>query len=67
MDIKKARELLGKESDNIGDEEILRDIEATELLADIAIDTILKMSPKKRKALEKKLKKEKLSKKEPSL
>ena len=59
MDIKKARELLGKKGEKMTDEEIM-DVESRlKILANIIIDKVIAMTPQERKALDKKLKKEK--------
>jgi hypothetical protein len=48
MDIKKARKILGKDGDGQTDEQIQEMINTAQLLAEISIDTILKMSERKR-------------------
>ena len=59
MDIKKVRELLGKEGENMSDEEVLDTEQRLRTLANIMIDTIMKMTPEERAALDKKIKEEK--------
>ncbi len=51
--IKKAREILGQEYATKTDEEIQKILDTLQLLADIAIDTFVKMTPEQRKAFTK--------------
>ena len=51
MDIKKAREVLGEESNKYDDDQILEFIDTAKLLSTIAIDTIQKMTKKERTEL----------------
>lgn len=60
MDIKRARELLGKKGEKMSDEEIIAVENQLRVLADIAIDTVLAMTPEERKALDDKIKNEKV-------
>jgi len=59
MDIKRARELLGKKGEKMSDEEIIAVENELRVLADIVIDTVIAMTPEERKALDDKIKKEK--------
>jgi len=63
MDVIKARELLGKEGEKMTDEEVMKTEQSLRTLANIMIDKIIKMTPKERDALNKKIKKEKAEKK----
>ncbi len=56
MDIKKARKLLGKQNDNISDQEIMNYIETAEFFANIAIDKFIKTPTGKRNLLEREFK-----------
>jgi len=58
MTIKKAREILGEEYANKSNEEIQQIIDSLTTLADIAIDTFVKMTPEQRKAFVKPQKQE---------
>ena len=61
MNIKKARELLGEKGKKMTDEEII-DVESRlRILANMIIDKVLAMTPEERKALDKKIEKEKRS------
>ncbi len=53
-DIKRARELLGKKGEKMSDEEIIAVENQLRVLADIVIDSVISMTPKERKALNKK-------------
>jgi hypothetical protein len=59
VDIKRARELLGKKGERMSDEEIITLQTQLSVLADIIIDQVVSMTPEERAALGKKLKKEK--------
>lgn len=63
LDIKKARELLGKESEKMTDAEVRETERQMRTLANIIIDTVMKMTPEERGALDKKIKEEKRMKK----
>lgn len=56
MDIKKARELLGDKGKSMSDEEVIAVENQLRVLADIAIDTVLAMTPEERKELDRKSK-----------
>lgn len=56
MDIKKARELIGKTNTQYTDEQVQEINDTMQTLADILIDEFLKMSPEERKKYEKPLK-----------
>jgi len=49
MNIKKARNLLGKQSSKYSDEEVGETIETMTMLANIIIDKYLEMTPEERK------------------
>lgn len=53
MTIEKAREILGKEAEGLSDEEVLENISTAQLLADMAIDSFLNLSPKEREKFKK--------------
>ena len=59
VDIRRARELLGKKGEKMSDEEIIKVENQLRVLADIVIDKVIAMTPEERKALDKKIKKEK--------
>lgn len=63
MDIKKARELIGKTNTQYTDEQIQEMTDTMQTLADIIIDEFLKMSPEERKKFAKKKKQNANSKK----
>lgn len=46
MDLEEARKILGKESENVSDEELKENIGVAELLANIALDHLIK-TPKR--------------------
>ena len=54
MDIKKAREILGEESNKYDDCQILEFIDTAKLFSDIFFEEIQKMTPKELKDLSKK-------------
>jgi hypothetical protein len=56
MDIKKARELIGKTNTQYTDEQVQEINDTMQTLADILIDEFLKMSPEERKKFAKKKK-----------
>ena len=60
MDIKRARKLLGKKGEKMSDEEIIAVENQLRVLADIAIDSVIAMTPEERKAFDAKIKKEKV-------
>ena len=60
MDIKRARELLGKKGEKMTDEQVVAVENQLRVLANIAIDAVLAMTPTERKALDDKIKKEKV-------
>lgn len=49
MDIKNAREILGKEAIDKTDEEIEKLIDTLKVFANIAVDTFMEMTPEQRK------------------
>lgn len=51
--IKKAREILGNKYDRLSDEEIQGTTNTLRMIANIAIDATLKMTPEQRKRFEK--------------
>lgn len=53
MDLDKARELLGKSGENMSDDELKEAIETAELLANIAIDHLIKTPKKDQNSLKK--------------
>jgi len=59
VDIRRARELLGKKGEKMSDEEIIAVENQLRVSADIVIDTVLAMTPEERKALDSKIKKKK--------
>jgi hypothetical protein len=59
-DIKRARELLGKKGEKMTDEQIIAVENQLRVLANIVIDKVLAMTPEERKALDDKIKKEKV-------
>lgn len=59
ISIQKARELLGKTGEKMTDEQIIKVEDELRYLADIIIDTVIKMTPKERKALDEKIKRKK--------
>jgi hypothetical protein len=59
-DIKRARELLGKMGEKMTDEQIIAVENQLRVLANIVIDKVLAMTPEERKALDDKIKKEKV-------
>ena len=60
VDIKRARELLGKKGEKMTDEQIIAVENQLRVLADIVIDTVLAMTPEERKALDDKIEKKKV-------
>jgi hypothetical protein len=60
MDIKNARKLLGKKGEKMTDEQIIAVENQLRALADIAIDSVIAMTSEERKALDTKIKKEKV-------
>ncbi|MDP2637540.1 MAG: hypothetical protein Q8P26_00570 [Candidatus Levybacteria bacterium] len=60
MDIGNARKLLGKKGEKMSDEEIIAVENQLRVLADIAIDNVIAMTPEERKAFDTKIKKEKV-------
>ena len=57
MTIEKARKILGPKYDKHSDEEIQSILDTLKTLANITIDTVMKMTPDERKALANKSKK----------
>lgn len=56
MDIKRARELLGKKGEKMTDKQIIAVENQLRVLADIVIDKVISTTPKERKAFNKKVK-----------
>jgi len=54
MTIQRAREILGEKYAKRTDEEIQQIVNTLEVLANISIDTVLKMTPEERKAIKNK-------------
>ena len=54
MTIKQARKILGKDEQDLTDEQVQEYINSASILAEIAIDTFSKISPEKRKEFLKK-------------
>ena len=54
MDIKEMRRILGKESKNYTDEQLVKMEETMRVVANLAIDQFMKLTPEEKKKYEKK-------------